>query len=108
MLLTYENKNNGISVECKTSVHVPPHLHEAVEMVYITSGTVELGVGQELYHMETGDFAVVFPNVIHHYQVFGSGKNTGIYLLFEPAMMPLYYDELQKYCPQYPVIHKQN
>lgn len=108
MLLTYENKQDGVIIENRTSVHVPPHLHEAVEMIYITSGTVELGVGQELYHMETGDFAVVFPNVIHHYQVFGSGKNTGIYLLFEPAMMPLYYDELQKYCPQYPVIHKQN
>lgn len=108
MLLTYENKSDGIAVECKASVHVPPHLHEAVEMVYITSGTVELGVGQELYHMEAGDFAVVFPNVIHHYQVFGSGKNEGIYLFLDPSMLPLYYDELQKLCPQYPVIEKKD
>ena len=56
MLLTYENKQDGIIIENKTSGHVPPHLHEAVEMVYITSGTVELGVGQELYHMEKRGF----------------------------------------------------
>ena len=107
LLLTYENKN-GIAVECKKSVHVPPHLHEAVEMVYVTSGTVELGVGQELYHMETGDFAVVFPNVIHHYQVFGAGENMGIYLFLEASMLPLYYDELQRLCPRYPVIAKKD
>lgn len=108
MLLTYESINDGFAVECKKSVHVPPHLHEAVEMVYVTSGTVELGVGQELYHMEAGDFAVVFPNVIHHYQVFGSGENKGIYLFLEPSMLPLYYDELQRYCPKYPVIKRKD
>ena len=26
-------------------------------------------MGQELYHMEEGDFAVIFPDVIHHYQL---------------------------------------
>ena len=107
MLLTYENRSSGISVENKTSVHVPPHLHEAVEMVYVTSGTVELGVGKELYHMEEGDFAVVFPNVIHHYQVFGQGNNTGIYVFLKPTMVPAYYDELLKYCPEYPVVRKE-
>ena len=47
-------------------------------MVYVTEGSVELGVGQELYHLEKGDFGIVFPNVIHHYQVFGSGRNRDI------------------------------
>ena len=74
LLLTYEKRNEGVSVERKKSVHVPPHMHEAIEIIYVTDGTVELGVGQELYHMEKGDFAIVFPNVVHHYQVFDSGK----------------------------------
>ena len=59
-----------VSAEWKDPVHMPPHLHEAIEIVYVTDGCIELGVGQELYHMEKGDFAIVFPNVIHHYQVF--------------------------------------
>lgn len=106
--LNIDTQEDGIAIERKKPVHVPPHLHDAVEMIYVTSGTVELGVGEELYHMEKGDFAVVFPNVIHHYQVFGTGKNEGIYIFMEPAMLPSFYDELQKFSPQYPIIEKEN
>ena len=80
MLLVYENRNTGVSAEWKKPVHVPPHLHEAIEVVYVTDGEIELGVGQELFHMDERDFAVVFPNVIHHYQVFGKKENKVIFL----------------------------
>lgn len=106
MHFTYEKRNEGVSVEWKASVHVPPHLHEAIEIIYVTDGTVELGVGQELFHMEKGDFAIVFPNVIHHYQVFGLGKNKAIYLFLEPSLTPGFMEELQKYSPKYPIISK--
>ena len=59
MLLVYENRTDGIVVEWKKTVHFPPHLHEAIEVVYVTDGNIELGVGQELYHMDEGDFAIV-------------------------------------------------
>lgn len=62
----------------KESVHFPPHLHSGMEIVYVTRGTLILGVGCELYQMEKGDFAIVFPNLIHHYQVFGKGKKESI------------------------------
>ena len=97
MILTYENRNTEIALERKKSIHVPPHLHEAIEMVYVTEGSVELGVGQELYHLEKGDFGIVFPNVIHHYQVFGSGRNRGVYLFAEPTFFTSYMEELQNY-----------
>ena len=35
MHLTYEKRENGFSVEWKESVHVPPHLHEAIEIIYV-------------------------------------------------------------------------
>ncbi len=108
MQLTYEKRNEGVSVEWKKSVHVPPHMHEAIEIIYVTDGTVEIGVGQELYHMDKGDFAIVFPNVIHHYQVFDSGKNKAIYLFWEPSLSMSFYDNLQKYSPEYPIIKKEN
>ncbi|MBQ8518678.1 MAG: helix-turn-helix domain-containing protein [Agathobacter sp.] len=106
MLLAYENKNNDFVVEWKKPTHFPPHLHEVVEMVYVTKGTLELGVGQELYHMEKGDFAVVFPNVIHHYQVFEEGESKALYMLVSPKVIPNYMEEVQKYCPECPVIKK--
>ena len=102
----YEETQKSLSILYRTSKHVPPHLHHAVEFVYVTKGTLEIGVGQELYHMEEGDFAIVFPNVIHHYQVFSPGNNKAYYILASPAMCEPFQEELQKYCPQNPVISK--
>ena len=108
MLLVYENKQQMVSVEWKTPVHMPPHLHEAIEIVYVTEGCIELGVGQELYHMEKGDFAIVFPNVIHHYQVFGEKENKAIFLYIDPAVLSGFLKELQIYSPKNPVLKKEN
>lgn len=107
MLLVYENRTDGIVAEWKKPVHLPPHLHEAIEVVYVTDGDIELGVGQELYHMDEGDFAIVFPNVIHHYQVFGKKENKVIYLYLDPTLFPSYYKELQIYSPKNPVVKKE-
>ena len=72
---SYEEKTEKFSMIRKKPHHVPPHLHNAIELVYVTKGELELGVGYELYHMEKGDFAVVFPDLIHHYQVFSKESN---------------------------------
>lgn len=108
MILTYENRNTEISYERKKSIHVPPHLHDAIEMVFVIEGSVELGVGKDLYHLEKGDFGIVFPNVIHHYQVFGSGRNRAIYLFANPTFFSSYIEELQSNCPRIPIIKKDN
>lgn len=108
MILTYENRTTEIVLERKKATHVPPHLHEAIEMVFVTEGNVELGVGQELFHLEKGDFGIVFPNVIHHYQVFGTGRNRAIYFFAVPALFTSYIEELQNSCPKVPVIKEEN
>ena len=84
MLLVYENKTDGIAVEWKKTVHFPPHLHEAIEVVYVTDGNIELGVGQELYHMDEV-----------------------IYLYLDPTLFPSYYKALQIYSPKNPVVKKE-
>lgn len=53
----------------------------------MTNGTLELGVGQELYHMEKGDIGFVFPDIIHHYQVFSSGVNKAVYIISPPLRL---------------------
>lgn len=107
MLPIYENASKEIIAEWKNSKHVPPHLHEAIEMVYVTDGKLEIGVGQELYHMEAGDFAIIFPNVIHHYQVF-SQESKAIYILANPSVCPSYSKELQGFSPQFPIMKKES
>ena len=82
----YELKESSMEIEKKTSVHVPPHLHRSLECIFVTSGTLELGIGTELFHMNTGDFGIVFPEQIHHYQVFDSAFCQAVYLLAAPSL----------------------
>lgn len=65
-------------------------------------------MGQELYHMDKGDFAVIFPDVIHHYQVFSLGINRGWYLWSGMPLTGQFADTLQKLCPDNPVITSKN
>ena len=108
MFPVYEEKKKNLHVHLRTSAHASPHLHNSIEFIYITEGTLELGMGQELFHMEEGDFAVIFPDVIHHYQVFSQGENKAVYLWAKPALAGQFADVIQSSCPQNPVIKKEN
>ena len=77
----YEENEETLEIAEQISCHIPPHLHKSMELVSVTEGTLEIGVGTELYHMEKGDFA-----------------------LASPLLAPSYTKELQQFCPVNPVI----
>lgn len=104
MLPLYEENRDNIVFFKKKSEHISPHLHNAIEIVYVTKGTLELGIKEELYHMNRGDFAVIFPNIIHHYQVFSKGENKAYYILVLPVLTESYAELLQKKVPAEVVI----
>ena len=81
MHLSFIDTKEEILTLKRKSKHVAPHLHNALEIVCVTNGTLELGVGQELYHMEKGDIGFVFPDIIHHYQIFSPGVNKAVYII---------------------------
>lgn len=108
MIPFYEEKKENIFIIHKRSHHFPPHLHEAPECVYVTSGTLELGIGQELFHMEKGDFAIVFPNMIHHYQVFSEEISKAYYIIPSLSLCGPFLEQMQKNCPKNPVIKEDN
>lgn len=81
-----------------------PHLHNALEIVCVTEGVLELGVGQELYHMKKGDIGFVFSDIIHHYQVFSTKTSRADYILVPPSVTGIVEDKIQGYAPKYPVI----
>lgn len=104
MLPLYEeNKENMVFLN-KKSEHIAPHLHKAMEIVLVTQGTLELGIGEDLFHMDRGDLAIVFPDLIHHYQVFSAGRNEGYYVLALPVLTEKYAEILQQCYPVEPVI----
>ena len=57
MLLVYENKDKGISAEWKKTVHMPPHLHEAIEVVFFMSQ-------MEILHLESEWSCITWTKVI--------------------------------------------
>jgi len=107
MYALYEEKENRFEIHEHKNTHIGPHIHEAMEIVYVTKGSLVLGVGTELYAMETGDMAFLFPNVIHHYQVFGGGPSRGIYLLAPAALSGSFMDTLTDKIPENPIIKKE-
>ena len=54
--------------------------------------------------METGDFAIIFPDTIHHYQVFDTTKCTAMHVMVSPVLCSGYEQTLQQFCPDNPVI----
>ncbi len=106
MYIQYEETKERVLSRQKESRHVPPHLHDALEIIYVTEGSLEAGVGMELYHMETGDLAFVFPDVIHHYQAFSEGKNSALYIQVPSALCGAFTQTLHQSCPKVPVLRR--
>ena len=107
MYAVFENTEEEFKIIDKKSVHVPPHVHTALEIVLITKGTQETGVLQDLYHMEEGDVAVIFPELIHHYQVFDTGECRSKVILAAPSLCGAYMQTLRDFAPKMPVIKKE-
>lgn len=107
MIPIYRENQNSLEISELASVHYAPHLHHSVEMIYITQGSMELGIDTHLYHMEQGDFAVVFPNQIHHSQVFDPAGCRSIDLLAEPVFFDSFVELMLVTQSPDPVIKKE-
>ena len=104
MHLSFVDTEEEILAVKRVARHVSPHLHNALEIVWVTEGALELGVGQELYHMENGDIGFVFPNIIHHYQVFTDRESVAVFIKSPPFVLSTFDEILLNYAPEYPII----
>lgn len=104
MHLQYQETKERVIFRHRESGHTPPHLHDALEIVYVTEGTLAAGIGAELYHMKKGDMIFIFPDMIHHYQVFSKGESRAYYIQIPPSLCGAFMEKIQKYCPKVPLI----
>ena len=100
----YELKDDRMEIYAKQSVHYQPHIHRSMECIYVTRGTLELGIEENFQHMETGDFGIVFPNVIHHYQVFCREESRAYYFLPPPSYAGPWAEQMLQCQPEIPVV----
>ena len=108
MLPSFENKEKDLEVYFQRSEHVPPHLHDSLEILYVTRGTLTVGVGRELFAMEKGDIAFIFPGLVHHYQVFEEHYGQQFVMIAAPELCGAYQELLERACPEDPVVRAEN
>lgn len=48
MITIYDEKNETVFILHKVSHHFPPHIHKTTELIYVTNGTLELGINEDL------------------------------------------------------------
>jgi len=66
MLPFYEN-NREIKIGGSYNLVFPNHLHNSVEMILVTEGTLRLEIQETIFEIKAGEFAIVFPNQTHAY-----------------------------------------
>ena len=108
MLPIYAELKEQLEIHHRKAVHRPPHLHKSLECILVTKGSLAIGVGQELFEMKEGDFAIVFPDMIHYYQVFDKNGCRAIQLFIDPNLISTYLEMIQQQCPKNPIISKRN
>lgn len=104
MQLKYVNTKEEIIAVNKKSKHIEPHLHNALEIVCVTSGILELGVDRNFSIWKKAILGFVFSDIIHHYQVLETGVNKATYLISSPFTIGKFADIMQSMASEYPVI----
>lgn len=104
MRLLYHEIDSQLEVFTKRNVTFPLHIHKYLECIYVTEGTMRLGMGEEWYEMRPRDFAIIFPDMIHRFYVDENVFSRGIYVLGTSALSGSFAGILQKYYPRTPVI----
>lgn len=57
---SYEEKKEKFSMIRKKPHHVPPHLHNAIELVYVTKGELELALDMSCITWKRGILLLFF------------------------------------------------
>lgn len=103
MKLLHEKKTD-IRLTYPSSVDFPPHLHDALELVFILRGTTTAICDRGRWVLTAGDVFVAFPNQVHGYENTAGFEG---FLLIVPTKPHLsaYRAILEQRLPTNPVLH---
>ena len=105
MKIPYQDKNGFYLRYGERTLDFPPHLHNAIEMVYLTRGSCTIFDGSERHILSEGDLFLSFPHQIHGYE---NSQNTVRYILILPTKPYLrsFYKTLTEKLPVSPILRK--
>ena len=103
--ILYQEMETTLSVFTKRNTFFPLHIHRFIEVVIMGDGEMVLNLEHEDIVMRKGDVAVLFPGVIHGFQV-DDIQSKGTYLLYSPMTEGSAYNIIGKHYPKNPVLKR--
>ncbi len=98
----YEIRRGKLQMGLAESLSFPEHLHNHMEMLYVTEGCIEVSVMGRKQLLFPGDCAVIFPEQIHSYTT--GEKSLMFLLIFETALTGAFLHSVQKHRPVNPFL----
>lgn len=104
----YESKESSFFIVNETNpLEYPLHVHPYIEVVHAVRGKTEMQIGSEKYLVDTGDIAIVFPNIPHDYHTLSPAEETQLHIMnCYVDLIPMLKSQLLSMYPKNPVLHK--
>ncbi len=101
----YENIKDEIRVFYSDDLQFPDHLHGQIELLYVESGAIEVEASGHSRILESGDFAVIFPNTVHSYgKMEGRLPGRSIVVICSLELTGEFFKRLTSYSPEKPFL----
>ncbi len=99
----YEIRESKLQIWLAESLSFPEHLHNHMEMLYVTDGCIDVSVMGRHQLLCPGDCAVIFPEQIHSYHT--AGKSLMFLLICETSLTGAFLHSIQKNRPANPFLN---
>lgn len=83
----------------------PTHVHDAVEILYLTHGEICISISEKRYRLHPGDAVVAFPSIPHAYESV-SADAQGLALIFMPTIISDFTNTFRTMIPDSPYLAK--
>ncbi|MFK0521684.1 helix-turn-helix domain-containing protein [Paenibacillus illinoisensis] len=107
MLPFYEiRKDDFAIIRNARQIAFPTHMHSAIEVLYVFSGTQSVEISDVSYELQPGDAAVIFPDIIHRYVKSGQQTGNAILLIINPKVFEGMFPDFNQLQPVTPLVLK--
>lgn len=107
MIPFYETPFARLRVICRSDLEFPVHLHNAVELVYVNAGLLNITIDDKPYDMPAGSLAIIFPNQVHGYYTEQGNISENLLISCETELLPEFSQYFYKSLPYNPILtHK--
>lgn len=98
----YQNRTEPYQSYSLKDYTFPPHLHNQLEIVYVTCGSCTVMIDQKSFHLLTNDIVIIFPYQLHNFH--HTEQCELLVQVFSPEYAEEYIPYLSSYIPKEPLV----